>query len=231
MTIMIGSPILRNRAWVLPRYLEAIFDLKYPKEDIHLAFFLNGEPQDRTQCILEIFQSRYENEYKSIDIWNLNDNYVYVRDGNRDYSHFAAIRNIWLQMRKENDTHVFSVDSDILVYPETLNRLLEVNQPIVSALICNSVEKRACPQYNIHRFSKHHDGIVPMIPEDVEGPIAKIDFTGACYLIKKEVLDDNVCYGFHSQGEDVIFCKKAEEKGYSRYCILDENLRHLMAID
>lgn len=225
MTIMIGCILSRDRGKILPDYLNAIFDLEYDKRDIHLAFLPNGKSTSRVNCILDIFKSQHKGKYASLDIWHLDDEYeIRPRDGTRNYARFAALRNLWLTMRTPNDTHIFSVDSDILLKPDTLNKLLTVDKPIVSTLIQNS-DHYIYPQFNIHRFSRD-GGIIPLMPDELEGSLVKVDFTGACVLLKREVLDANVVYGPHRQGEDVPFCQMAEEKGFDRYVLLTEELEH-----
>jgi glycosyltransferase involved in cell wall biosynthesis len=51
--------------------------------------------------------------------------------------YFAEIRNTWLQMRDKKDDYLFSVDSDILIPPESLKQLLSHKLPIVSMLLAN----------------------------------------------------------------------------------------------
>ena len=225
--IMIGCPLSRNREFVLTDYLNAIKNLNYNKKDISLCFLLNGYPEDKTEKILEIFQDEYENEYNRFDIWKLNNDNKDRRTGSRDYGWFALIRNLWTQMKTDED-YLFSVDSDIILKEETLNNLLATQKDIISALICNSLDNTMPYKlYNIHRFSDSKSHIIPLMPNELKGPIASVDVTGACYLIKSNILD-LIKYSYDKYGEDIGFCKEAEKYKIKRFCLLTEELTHKM---
>lgn len=135
--IMIGSPVLQDRAWVIEKYLCALIELDYPKESIHLAFLVNGEKQDNTLAIIQQYQDIFDDEYGCITVRTVKGNET---DGRvkRNFQHFANIRNQWIDLRRDEDEYVFSVDSDIIVRPETLNKLKSYDLDIVSALIDNT---------------------------------------------------------------------------------------------
>ena len=48
--VMIGCPV-RNRAWILPDYLQHLRALKYPQEQIEYCFVIN-DSFDETRAIL-----------------------------------------------------------------------------------------------------------------------------------------------------------------------------------
>lgn len=60
------------------------------------------------------------------------------------------------------------------------------------------------------------------------GPLVEVDMTGAAYLIKREVLDKGVEYGYAHQGEDCYFCAMAQEKGFKIYCDYNIRANHIM---
>jgi hypothetical protein len=57
---------------------------------------------------------------------------------------------------------------------------------------------------------------------------ARVDVTGANYLFKREVYDAGVRYGFHSQGEDVYWCERAQEAGFELYCDATLRPQHIL---
>ena len=236
MTIMIGAPISRNRAWILPRYLAGIYNLNYPKEDIHLAFLVNGYRLDDTSCIIEKFKEDFGEEYAKIDIWHLDNNEVNDRNTGRDYEYFANIRNLFVGMRRHEDTHIFSIDSDIILDDQnTLNKLLEDNKPIVSTLIYNGTVKGLEEHYNIlikdDRPNTSTYQLYRHIPVNSPPGLREVDTTGACYLIEVDVFENDVYYSYHPQGEDCFWCLRAQQQGFPIYC--DERIqpRHLMNIE
>lgn len=231
--VMLGCPIARNREWVIEEYLSAIHNLDYPKKKIHLAFFVNGKPEDRTEEYLFEYKTKFEHEYNNIDIWVMDDKNTDQenREG-RDFEHFSNIRNTWISMRRKDDEYIFSVDSDIIIPPETLKKLLSHNKEVVSALIRNG---SAGPYelYNIFGASliakTGNDNYIHMYDPMIRTQgLITVDVTGACYIIHRDVLDAGAHYGRHLQGEDIYFCEKVKDLGYQIYCDQDLMPDHIM---
>ena len=49
--IMIGCPV-RDREWILPKYLDSIYALSYPKENICLCFIVNDSTDNTLERLL-----------------------------------------------------------------------------------------------------------------------------------------------------------------------------------
>jgi len=225
--MMIGSPI-QNRQSCLVSYLENIRNLNYPKEKIHLAFLLNNSHDDSYE-ILKTFRNEYLKDYRKISIWDvcgLNDDYQDFRAPGRNYKHIADARNLWLTMFDSESEYLFSIDSDILVEPETLNKLLSRKKDICSALIWNN---HAGPTnlYNILR--KNRSGYYKVIEREFEDDVIEVDVTGACYLINRNVIDSGVRYSHHTWGEDFGFCIAAQKKGFEIFCDTTQRPYHIKA--
>jgi hypothetical protein len=240
--IQIGCPVQANRDWILPYYLHNLTQLTYPKKKLHPTFFYNkpkDEPETAALRILKEWIKEYKDKYADISLWEAETNYQDGRVHGRFFSFFADIRNHWLTMRNEEDTHTFSVDSDILIPPHTLKQLLQWDKDIVSALIYNGpIPETGAPAYNFMAKTnfKHSNGdkiYVHMSPGVLEAnsewtyqpqdntykltELPEVPMTGACFLIRKEVLDAGVQFGYHVQGEDIIFCEQATQHGYKLY--------------
>lgn len=50
---MIGCPV-RNRAWILPQYLQHLTALVYPPDQVEYCFVIN-DSQDKTEALLQEF--------------------------------------------------------------------------------------------------------------------------------------------------------------------------------
>lgn len=216
--IAIGCPC-SNREDTLPSYLYSISQLDYDKKDIHLMFLINNS-NDNSYSILKTFQERYSNEYSQIDVWDIEvGDYQDDQFGTRDYNHIANIRNIWLELLSFDDNYVFSIDSDVLVPPNSLNKLLENNKDICSILVQND----NLMGYNILNWNGKR--YYKIVPHEFDG-LMPVKITGAAYLIKRHVLD-KVQYGFHKQGEDIYFCEQASLHGFEIFCDTDIKTEHL----
>lgn len=162
----------------------------------------------------------------------MEDNHIDSRTISRDFNHFADIRNTWLSMRRKEDKYILSVDSDIILPPETANELLATEKPIVSALIKNT-EIGPYQTYNILEQSYFAEGdqgdtVNFYTSLDKTNGLRQVDITGACYLISREVLDEGVYYGYHLQGEDIFFCEQAAKRGFNIYCQQNIQPKHIM---
>lgn len=220
-TIMLFTPI-KNRGWVLPEFLEGIYNLDYPKDKIRVVFILN-DSSDASESYVKQWKHKYEQEYLGIDvvIYNINapDDKRNQRRLNSFYSYLAVIRNHGLHQLR-NEDYVFSVDSDIILKPNTLKQLISHKKDIVASLVPNNIAETVFNilDWNSQDVAKH----ISNIPEN---KLIEVGFTGACYIINSRVINAGVRYGYHIQGEDGYFCKMALERGFKLYC--DTSLKQI----
>lgn len=241
--IVISCPV-SNRGKFLPYFLDNLYKLDYPKKLITFYFLINNSHDD-TESILLNFKSCYESEYNSINIdyYKKNKNVPLdcrVKDirVKFTYRHLAQLRNRILQYVSSSDADfLFSVDSDIMVKPDTLKKLLSHDKDIVSSLIWNGYIKNPSNPYlypNIlirkenNTFTHVSNWYVKNAPVLTESKLIEIDATGAICLISKEVAS-NTQYGFHSQGEDIFWSIDCKNKGYKLHCDLSAYCEHLMS--
>jgi len=227
MKVMIGCPI-RDRAWILEDYLKSILNLKFPKEDIGLCFILN-DSTDETEDMLIQFANQFINTYDYIRV--IENNLNQIKDARipsvrqQIYSTLSIQRNLLLQKAREEEAdYLFSVDSDILFEPETLNKLIACDRDIVSAQIWNDIGGTYpnVMMYNDKGKLRHYKNF----PRD---EIFQCDMTGAIYLISKEVLQEtDVEYQYHMLGEDIFFCERAQENGFEIWCNPLVKCKHIM---
>lgn len=220
--ILIGCPI-RDRAWILPRYLKSLAALS-PEFDISYGFIVN-DCSDRTPEMLRRFQAENPGQVMIIE-HNLSSRHSSLRGGYAVHN-LVILRNLLISLFLSGKwDYLFSVDSDILVEPDTLRVLLDANLPVVSALIENGQHLGGGSFSNICALQGR--SFRPMgIPEE-EGLIP-VDLTGAVILIKRSVLaEKGVRYHYHRQGEDAGFCLDARQKGIPIYCHTGVRPQHIM---
>lgn len=136
--IAIGCPV-RNRAWVLPEYLQALDKIDYENK---MYLFLENDSEDETMPVLADFyyadmdkyvkagadQAERCNHYDRVrveqlstgaEMWNHGD---YAHE---QYANLARVRNHFLDMFLRTDADfLLSVDSDVIVPPDIVARLL-----------------------------------------------------------------------------------------------------------
>jgi len=221
--IVIGS-IVRNRESILPKYLECIRDLDYNKSDISLCFLVN-DSTDNSYFILKDFvdgHTEYKNSIVKIGSYGYPEDNRDVGRGYDTFKQFAFLRNKWLDLIVDkfyNSEYVFSIDSDILVPSNSLNKLIENDKDMCSMLVNNSVNQQGYGKdyMNILKFEMDSSSKYKHIMEYPKDKVFKVDVTGACCLIKRKVLDTSR-YRSHALGEDVGFCEEVKRNGYTIWC-------------
>lgn len=225
--ILIGAPI-RNRAWVLPYYLAALDRLEYPKELLSFCFILNDSTDESRELLLDFYDN-----HDSVTIMDINQGSPVDREDRQDrdkiYGPLAEVRNLLISHAAIiGADYLFSVDSDIIVPPDTLTRLLAHQKDIVAALIYNDYHFNAHENYP-NRFPNimiHRNGLQSYRDYPLNS-LFEVDVTGAVYLLSRDVCQQ-VRYGYHIEGEDVHFCHEAKGKGFSLWCDSSIFCQHIM---
>jgi hypothetical protein len=127
--IMIGCPVNHQRDWVFPGYLKHIANLQYPKHKLHPCFLLNyyeEEQIERIKTYLDRFKEEEGDKLGGFTVHEaqVDENYKDGRIYGRRFSLFVKLRNLWLDMLPNDCTHLFSIDSDILIPPESVIKLM-----------------------------------------------------------------------------------------------------------
>lgn len=222
--VMIGCPV-RNRAWILPRYLEALDNMDYPHHHREYCFIVNNST-DGTEAILRGFALNSPAQVK-ITVVNFEDAGG-TRRGEYRLKNLAYLRNLLLNEFMLSDcTYLFSVDSDILVPPPALSSLISHKTDIVSALVPNGHLLGDENIYNI--LSRDQKGNYIHIKDFPRDKIFAVDITGAAYLINKRVIKEGgVRYSAAGGAEDIGFCERAKSLGFKIYCDPRIKCEHVM---
>lgn len=151
--ILIAAPV-RNRGWILEKYLLSLEQLDYPKEKIGFHFVMN-DSVDKSEEILSSWKEKQESNYRYIRISRVDFGFPsdareeglgYLTEGfpRRDfytYKSLSVLRNLILDFAALDDVgYLFTVDTDILIKPDLLNKLIDTGEEIVAALIKTGVE-------------------------------------------------------------------------------------------
>ncbi len=126
--MIVTGGIVRNRAWVLGRHLEAV---RAQTTDPGRLYYLTGDNTDETEILLA---------ESGVDYSVLDTGFPgYERDGEPRYhsSNMGPLRNEWARVAVEryDPAYLWVVDSDVLPSPGSLQHLLGVGKPIVGAWV------------------------------------------------------------------------------------------------
>lgn len=223
-SVLIGCPI-RNRGWILPDYLQRLENIDYPPDKLNFCFIVNDSVDD-TEAILNEFAHR---SYSPVQIVKTTAAKFHGhKRGAYRFEQLAKLRNMLLEKFFQSDCeYLLSVDSDILVPPDIIKRLLSRNCQIISALVCNGHHINDTSIYNVMR--KTSAGSYQHIKDFPRDRIFSVDITGAAYMIHRSVITDHkVYYSARFGGEDIGFCEAARARGIPIYCDGSIECQHMM---
>lgn len=235
--VTIAAPV-RNREFILNQYLNHIYNIEYPRENIELYFVLN-DSNDRSESILKQFKILNQAKYRRITIDKYNRNVpIDTRiTGTRDkhiYHHLSVLKNYIMHNIKTEK--LLFIDSDILVPNSVINNLLNAEKDIISGLIYNGylVDPESPYKYpNIMRLNERdiYEHIsnqhIRNAPNCIGQNLIRVDLTGAVWLLDKKVYK-KIKFGYHPQGEDAYFCAMAQKNGFDLWCDIGTFCTHIM---
>lgn len=226
--ILIAAPV-RNRSWILSEYLYSLSRLDYPKENLSFHFVLN-DSSDSSSEILADWKTAHEKEYRYIRVSEINFDYprdwgedrvitaeAMLNRQNKTYKSLSVLRNLildfaWLDIEAE---YLLFVDSDILINPDIINKLLATGKDIVAGLISNGNTN-----YNFMPLTGHRN----ILPDG----LFEVTTTGAVILISRKIFENKLIrYSPEKTGEDEGFCRSARTQGVKSY-VLPEMQKHIM---
>lgn len=230
--VLIGCPVSAGRAELLDIYIERAKAQDY-KGETKIFFVVNNADKETIKVIKKHKCDYVVKNNPSV----MKDDRNKINRRRVIYYWLAELRNTLLDKAIElHASHLLSCDSDILMRPDTLSRLLEHNLPAVSALVYNGYLH--CPDEpwrypNIlkwngetyrHQATYHvkNNALAPY------GKLLETDFTGACILIRKDMFHHR--YDYYIRGEDEPMCRSIREAGYKIYCDVSILQTHIMEV-
>lgn len=225
--VLICAPV-REREYIIKEYLQGILELTYPKCFISIYWIVN-DSTDSTLQILNEFRDNNISNYKDIKIDIINfgapeDARTSIRRKSTFYT-LATLRNKLLEYFLATDNeYLFSIDSDIVVQHDCLSQLLIDDKDVISAYVCNEIKKgRRGNALNIFRTEiqdENKNYIMGSSHIDVSTmlEIFECSLTGACYIIKRKVIESGARYAYGLAGEDMPFCLDVKKNGFNMFC-------------
>ena len=183
----------------LPLYLKCLMEQKYPKDKISL-YIRTNDNTDRTTQILEEFLISFGDEFKSIHFDKSDINPLLAGYRNHEWNAtrwdaLARIREDSINaFRKSGNSYYFVSDVDNFIVPETLEKLISLDLPIVAPMLTCSNQK---PEYEKARYSNFHskidaeynfihdDQYSQILDRQIKG-VFEVPLVHCTYLIKKE---------------------------------------------
>ena len=166
------------------------------------------------------------------------------------YSHLAELRNRLFNSCIDN---LINIDSDILVQPDIISKLIAHKKDMISSYIFNGYEYSLVhPEHKYFNFTNccENTMVCKVFGETVmkkpgHKPLKKsnirlafknninpleVGLTGAvCFYSNKLIRDTRVRFGYHDQGEDHYYCLEAQRCGYKIFTDTNCYSQHIMS--
>ncbi|MEO3945166.1 glycosyltransferase [Gorillibacterium sp. CAU 1737] len=237
MRILIASPV-HQRLAVLRLFLKSLKGLEHGEHQVGYRFADNNDSDEARELLREFEADMPEVSvvtyptvvYERDEVthrWNdeLVDNVASMKDDLLDYA------------RTEQVDALFLVDSDVLLYPDTLLRLLAADQEIVSNIFWTRWQPESDPLPQVWLMDEYSfEGKKPLkrsrsgnegnaaaaFLEKMRTPgLYEVGGLGACTLIRRSALEKGVSFrrlrNLSFWGEDRHFCVRAAALGIPLY--------------
>ncbi|MFE0625085.1 glycosyltransferase [Priestia aryabhattai] len=236
--VLVGSPI-HQKPSILNEFLTSLKRLK--QDHIELEFlFIDDNKDPRSSQLLFNFKENI----KGVTLYPSKQCDDYVCDSTTHYwnEHLiwkvSEFKNKIIQHTVESQyDYLFLVDSDLLLYPETIEHLVNANKDIISEIFWTkwqpdsepqpqvwlSDEYKQWKQYRGEQLNdekiafRHQEFITKMRTPGIH----EVGGLGACTLISRKALESGINFNPISNlsfwGEDRHFCIRAVVLGFSLY--------------
>lgn len=220
--VLIGSPVRRNPA-VLKEFLESLGKLKQDVCSIDYYFVDDNDTLESSRLLQEFAECNNQ----CVISYSIGQKPAFVCD---DTTHrwsdalierVAGFKNTIIAYALDhNYDYLFLIDSDLLLYPATIEHLIATGKDIISEVFWTRWQPHAdlLPQvweYDTYGFSAD-------FVERLKSPgVYEVGGLGACTLISRKALQSGVnfnqLYNVTFWGEDRHFCIRAVALGFRLY--------------
>lgn len=243
MRILAASPV-RQKPEILSEYGISLLNLKTHGIQVSFLFIDDNISLDSSLVLQNIARALKGTVLKAGSLlapeYMKEDNKPYSRHKWNRISTFRVgeLRNRILEYARDRDFDgLFFVDSDLLLHPDTLKHLIELDKDIISEIYWTrwSHAGPLCPQVwlydNYTQYEMKGEELLNagQIRERAQKfydmlrkpGVYKVGGLGGCTLLSKKVLHSGVSftpiYNLSFNGEDRHFCVRAAVKGFELY--------------
>ncbi|MBI4141543.1 glycosyltransferase family 2 protein [Candidatus Woesearchaeota archaeon] len=204
--ILVGCPTHDGQTHCIQRFLTELKQLTYTNYEV--LFVDNSMDENYAKLIAshgyEVLRNPSKNEHRIIDI--------------------ISNRNIIIKrMLEKKYDYLFFADTDVLLPPDAIEKLLSIDQPIASGVYLGGQKfpdgTKIAPV--LYELTDKEDYLKSVPINDVmEDLVYEVAASGmGCLLIRKEVLE-KVKLRYSEKimsGEDILFCHDARKLGYRTF--------------
>lgn len=217
--------LAKNKAHVLPLYLQCLERQTYPASLIHLYIRTNNNNDD-TAAVLRDWVNRVGHRYAEV-FWDDSD----VPERVQDYSPhewnslrlrvLCRLRQASVEWAKARNSHYFIADCDNFIQPDTLETLMNTGLPVIGPLLRNGDDMRSFYSNYHHRvdsngYYKASTQYYDILYQQAKGLI-EVEVIHCTYLVRREVLHLASYIDGTDRYDYVIFSDTWRKSGIPQY--------------
>jgi hypothetical protein len=211
MRILIGAPVRQSKR-VFEHYIRSLDSLERGNHDIDYFFILHNSPECK-----EFLKPHEYVEYESQHEYLKNDTHHWSLN---NLSEVTIMKNYIIKKALAGNYDYFMlIDSDLILHKKTLLHLLEQDKDIIGNVFWTKWESHQKEMPNAWYFDHYSFDDLKQIDDMRKKQVIEVGYTGACILIKNDVLKSGVNYSpIHNVSftmwEDRAFCIRASVMNY-----------------
>lgn len=214
MKVLISAPV-HQKAHIFNEYLNALDHLLIPEpvQQVDRFFiFHNCE-----ELIPMVQNQAFYVAYNTSPSYQVDE--ITHRWTDKAVAQVAGMKNAIIKIFLKGDyTHLFLIDSDLVLHPMTLSKLLEEDKDIIAECFWTKWNPAQPEMPNAWDFNTYEFFPDRNIEDWKIAGVYPVGMTGACTLIKRKVLEAGVdfarVYNLSFWGEDRHFCARAAVHGF-----------------
>lgn len=236
MKILHFSPV-KKQSEIVRLHLRSLIDLK-TDDEISITFsFFDDNTDEKSSDYLKEFISSNKNSFlfsaKQIEL-DESENFE-KRWEESLYSRITIIKDFVIDYFVNSDyDYLFLTDSDLIVHPDTLGCLLKQKKDFCAQIFWTKFDGSTIYSPN-GWYDKHRGFDKTELLEFKKPNTYKVDYTGACTLLTRKILEDKVSFEKISNvsflGEDKHFCIRAAVHDYNIYLNTEYPAFHLYNVN
>lgn len=214
--------LAKSKAHCLPLYLQCIERQTWPKSQTYI-YIRTNDNDDQTAEILSAWMERVRPLYagfyyndssvsKSLKTfrqheWNM-----------QRFSVLGTIRQLSLAWAWERLSHYFVIDVDNFIHPQTLQRLMSTNLPIIAPMLRTATTAYSNYHSDVDSagYFLPHPMYLPILNRHIRGIIEQ-PVVHCTYLVRHDVLRDMLYDDNSGRYEYVIFSHQARKRSIPQY--------------
>ncbi|WP_312340170.1 glycosyltransferase family 2 protein [Anaerospora hongkongensis] len=217
--------LAKDKAHVLPFYLDLIENQTYPASKIKLYIRTNNNNDNTAEVLekwIEKVKDRYsEIYYSSSDVDEQVQLYSPHDWNDLKLTVLKRLRQESIEWARARDTHYFVVDCDNFIAPDTLEVLLKTGMPVIGPFLKNC--DNADSYYSNYHFHVNEYGYYQyaelyfdIFHQRIKGLI-QVEVIHCTYLVRREVLDVASYIDNTARYDYVIFSDTLRKAGIPQY--------------